>query len=99
MSLNVSSVEDSIVKYKAYLSILLVDNDLESYVNGDVRNSKKHLDKNMYLDLYIYVLDYSLDWFENDALSEEAPITDEELSDLIDKANELISSIELPLNL
>jgi len=100
MNLNSYHINDTIIKFKAYYSTITSDKDLTYYKSGDVLSSEAIFNFNMYLELYIYLLEYSLDWFdENDDLMEDAPFALAELSTVIDRGNELTKSmIELPIN-
>lgn len=92
--LDKSNIEDSIVKFKTYNSIIADTKDLYYLKRGDYLTSTKIFYKNMYLDLYISLLEYSLLWFDSsDVYSDEAPFTLLELDDVIDKGDELIKSI------
>ena len=98
--LDKDSVIDTINKFKAYHAIITVDKDLFYFTGGDFINSDKIFHHCLYLDLYISVLEYSLEWFDIDNyLLETSPITEVELNTLISRGNELIKSIvRLPLN-
>lgn len=94
-------IEDSIVKFKAYYSTITSDKDLTYYKEGDVLSSEAIFNFNMYLELYIYLLEYSLTWFDDtDTYREvDAPISLDEISTVIDRGDELIKAmIELPIN-
>lgn len=92
--LSSSNIEDSIIKFKAYNSIIADTKDIYNLKRGDYLTSNKIFFKNMYLELYIYLLEYSLTWFDdNDDYIEDAPFTLLELGEVIDKGNELIKSI------
>lgn len=100
MNLNTYHINDTITKFKAYYSTITSDKDLTYYKSGDVMSSEAIFNFNMYLELYIYLLEYSLDWFDDtDTLDSDAPFTLNELSLVIDRGDELIKSIiELPIN-
>lgn len=55
---------DSITKFKAYYSIITSDKDITYLKQGDVLSSEAIFNFNMYLELYISLLEYSLSWFE-----------------------------------
>lgn len=92
---------DTIVKFKAYYSIITLDKDLTYYKSGDVLSSEAIFNFNMYLELYIWLLEYSLTWFDDaDVFREDdSPITISEINLVIDRGDELIKSmIQLPIN-
>ena len=94
-------IEDTIVKFKGYYGVITVDKDIEYFKNGDIISSEAIFNFNTYLELYIFILEYSLTWFDsNDQFDEDnAPFTLTKLSDMIDKGNELVKTIiQLPLN-
>lgn len=55
---------DTITKFKAYYSTITSDKDLTYLKGGDVISSEAIFNFNLYLELYIYLLECSLDWFE-----------------------------------
>lgn len=99
--LDKTKIEESITKFKTYYSIITVDKDLTYLKGGDTLTSETIFNTNMYLELYIFLLEYSITWFDNSDIydSENAPVSLTELSSVIDKGDELVKSlIELPLN-
>jgi len=93
-------IEDSVSKFSAYVSLITSDYDLARAKVGDRILSDEFFYKNLILEMYTAILSYSLDWFDDsDLLREDAPFTNENLSNVIDNGNELIKSIiTLPLN-
>ncbi len=101
MSLDKYHVSDSVVKFKSYYSIITSDKDLTYYKTGDVLSSEAIFNFNMYLELYTYILEYSLTWFDdlNEFREDDAPISITEINLVIDRGDELIKSmIQLPIN-
>jgi hypothetical protein len=99
--LNRSSIEDTIQKFKSYLSIITTDKDIFYYKGGDTLSSERIFKHSIYLELYISLLDYSLEWIDDnsDELKETAPFTDKQLTNVIIRGTELIKSIiKLSLN-
>ena len=101
MTLNKYHIEDSLVKFYGYYSIITSDKDLTYLKRGDAISSEAVFNFNLYLDLYIFLLEYSLDWFDDDDeyREDDAPISLDELELVIDRGNELIKTlVDNPLN-
>ena len=94
-------IEDTIIKFKSYYSIITVDKDLEYFKNGDVLSSEAIFNFGIYLELYVYLLEYSTEWFDDSDIfrEDDAPITINEINSVINRGDELIKTIiKLPLN-
>ena len=101
MNIEKYHIENKITKYKAYFSTITSDKDLTYLKQGDILSSEAIFNFNMYLEMYIYLLEYSLDWFDDtdEYREDDAPISLNEISLLIDKGDELIKTmIQLPIN-
>lgn len=92
-------IEDSIVKFSAYISLIISDKDIARLKVGDIKLADEAFYKCLYLELYTFILMYSLDWLDvDDEVLETSPVTALEINDIIDNGDELIKSIiQLPL--
>lgn len=99
--LDKSHIEDTIVKFKGYRIIVTDTKDLVYAKRGDMISSESIFFFNMYLEMYLSILEYSLTWFDNtDTYREDdAPISLDEINTVINRGNELITVlINTPLN-
>jgi hypothetical protein len=95
-----SHIEDSIVKFSAYISLITSDEDIARLKVGDIKLADEAFYKCLNLELYTFILTYILDWFDvDDDLMTDSPLTYDEINNIIDNGDEIIKSIiELPLN-
>lgn len=94
-------IEDTITKFKGYYSQIITEKDYYYLTIGAIIAAKQVFYKASYLELYIYLLEYSLTWFDSldEYMTDDAPISLAQISLMIDKGDELIKSIiQLPLN-
>lgn len=91
-------IQDALVKYKAYCALQGISYT-DFLKSANMINSEKAIWYNQYLELYIYLLEYTLDWTNtNGDLEEDSPIDEDDLDELINRANELIHTLfETPL--